>query len=344
MTTPRRIGILAYDGVQALDLVGPADTFASAEPTTDAAGRGVPGRPYEVVLVGLTGRRVVSESGFTLQADTTNTERLTLDTLFIPGGSTMRREPTGSRTAALVRALAPRLKRLATVCTGIYGVAPTGLLDGRRVTTHWRFAADLQRRFPKLRVDADAIWTSDGMFRTSAGISAGIDLSLSLIEEDLGPRAALGAARELVVYMKRPGGQNQFSEPLQYQLRSASRFADLVAWIGAHLDAELTVEQMAEQVFLSPRQFTRAFTAELGVSPAAFVEAQRMAEASRRLGNRRVPIESIAASLGYGSADVFRRAFERQYGVAPGEWRQRFAPAAPAKRQPRVSATRRSRT
>jgi transcriptional regulator GlxA family with amidase domain len=344
MTTPRRIGILAYDGVQALDLVGPADTFASVVAPPDAA-RGE--LPYEVVIIGLTGRRAVSEGGVVLHADTTRTDRLQLDTLFIPGGCAMRTPATGTRTAALVRALAPRLKRLATVCTGIYGVAPTGLLDGRRVTTHWRFAADLQRRFPKLRVDANAIWTSDGKFRTSAGISAGIDLSLSLIEEDLGPRAALGVARELVVYMKRPGGQNQFSEPLQYQLRSASRFADLVAWIGGHLSDELSVEQMAEQVFLSPRQFTRAFTTEIGVSPAAFVEAQRMAEASRRLANRRMPIESIARSVGYASADVFRRAFERQFGVPPGEWRLRFAQAgsgAAGGRPRSATATRRSRT
>ncbi len=338
MTAPRRIGILAYDGVQALDLIGPAETFAAAENTNDGAEQG---RPYEVVVVGLTARRVVSETGFTLLADTASHQRLHLDTLLIPGGASMRREPTATRTAALVRALAPRLKRLATVCTGIYGVAPTGLLDGRRVTTHWRFVADLQRRYPALRIDPDAIWTRDGMFRTSAGISAGIDLSLSLIEEDLGPRAALGVARELVVYMKRPGGQNQFSEPLQYQLRAASRFADLVAWIGGHLSADLAVEQLAERVFLSPRQFTRAFTAEVGTSPAAYVDEQRMAEASRRLAERRMPIDSIARSLGYASADVFRRAFERRFGVAPREWRQRFAPAA--KRTPARSATR-SRT
>ncbi len=323
----RRIGILGYDGMQALDLVGPAETFAAVRPSPD----GTPTPPYQVTVVALGRRRFVAETGITMHADTVYSPRLGLDTLIVPGGAAMRTEGLGRKTAALVAEWAGRLRRLATVCTGIFGVAPTGLLDGRRVTTHWRFAQDLQRRYPALRVDANAIFLKDGPFYSSAGITAGIDLALALIEEDLGPAAALAVARELVVYVKRPGGQNQFSEPLQFQLQSADRFADLIAWAAGNLTADLSVGAMAARVYLSPRQFTRAFTAAYGVSPAAFVEALRLGEASRRLAAQRVGIEAVASSVGYGSGDVFRRAFERRFGIAPRDYRLRFAARRPAR-------------
>jgi transcriptional regulator GlxA family with amidase domain len=318
----RRIGILGYDGIQALDLVGPAETFAAVPARADGA------HEYEIVVIGLgRGKRFTSETGLTLTADTGNDTRLKLDTLIVPGGRAMRTPALAAAAASFIKARVDRIRRVASVCTGAYGLAQTGLLDGRRVATHWRFATDLQRRFPKLRVDADALFIKDGPFYTSAGISAGVDLSLALIEEDCGPRVALGVARELVVYLKRPGGQRQFSEPLQYQLRSADRFADLVGWLDGALDEDLSVTRMAERVFLSPRQFTRAFTAAFGMAPAAFVENLRLREATDRLSARRASVATVARSVGYASADVFRRAFERKFGIAPLEYRRRFASA-----------------
>jgi transcriptional regulator GlxA family with amidase domain len=174
-------------------------------------------------------------------------------------------------------------------------------------------------------VDADALFVKDGKFYTSAGITAGIDLALAQIEEDHGPTQALAVARDLVVYLKRPGGQQQFSEPLAFQLKSADRFADLTAWTAGHLQSNLSVEVMAARTFLGPRQFSRVFKQTYGVTPAAFVEEARLGEASRRLSARRVAVTTVAKSVGYQSVDVFRRAFERRFGVSPGAYRGRFA-------------------
>jgi transcriptional regulator GlxA family with amidase domain len=319
--TPRRIGILGYDGIQALDLVGPAETFAAAAAHCDERTES----RYEVVIIGLTGRRFVSETGLTLCADALVDTRLELDTMLIPGGATMRSDAVAAQTAAFVARRAGSVRRVASVCTGIFGVAPTGLLDHRRVTTHWKFAEDLRRRHPRLRVESDAVFVKDGSFYSSAGISAGIDLSLALIEEDHGPRVALAVARDLVVYFKRPGGQNQFSEPLQFQFDAADRFSDLMAWLMGHLHQDLSIDEMAARVSLSPRQFTRAFTAAYGRTPAALVGELRLGEASRRLSAQRVAVATVAKSVGYASPDVFRRAFERRFGVTPRDYRSRFA-------------------
>lgn len=315
----RRIGILGYDGMQALDVVGPAEAFLAAK-GGDAAEPA-----YEVTIIGLGGRRLVAETGLVLQADTTLSSSRRLDTLIVPGGRTMRGPGTSARTAAWIAARASGIRRIASVCTGVFGLAPTGLLDGRRVTTHWRFSRDLATRYPKLRVDADALFIKDGRFYTSAGVTAGIDLALGLIEEDLGPTAALAVARELVVYLKRPGGQNQFSEPLQFQLRATDRFADLIAWMAGHMDANLSVEALAARVFLCTRQFSRVFKHIHGMTPARFVQEMRLAEASRRLASRRVSVGMVAHSVGYRNVDVFRRAFEGRFGVSPTSYRRRFS-------------------
>jgi transcriptional regulator GlxA family with amidase domain len=182
----------------------------------------------------------------------------------------------------------------------------------------------LAARYPALEVDADALFIRDGAFYTSAGITAGIDLALGLIEADCGPTAALAVARELVVYLKRPGGQKQFSEPLRFQHRATDRFADLTTWMAGHLDADLSVEAQAAKVFLSARQFSRVFTEVHGTTPGAFVEELRLGEASRRLASPRVGVDAIAHSVGYRNVDVFRRAFERRFGVSPTKYRARF--------------------
>jgi len=319
----RRIGVLAFEGVQALDLVGPADAFASdalsaSEFAVDGAS------PYEVVTIGITTKRFSASSGLEFRARHVIPTNVRLDTLIVPGGAGLREPRLAQRAAEWIAERAPGIRRIASVCTGIYGIAPTGLLDGRDVATHWSFVDDVRRRFPALRVDADALYRKDGKFYTSAGITAGIDLALAMIEEDLGPNAALAVAREMVVYLKRAGGQQQYSEPLRFQVEATDRFADLAAWIPGHLKGDLGVEALAERACLSVRQFTRAFKERFAATPAAFVEEARLTEACRRLASRRASIESIARSIGYASDDAFRRAFERRFGVSPSHYRNRF--------------------
>lgn len=320
-----QIGILGFDGMQALDAIGPADAFAAALTDADAA---KPERLYDVTIIGLAGRRLVCEGGVVIQADVTVEKAPRLDTLIIPGGAGLRVPTASERASKWILNRAPRTRRIASVCTGIYGLAPTGLLDGHRVTTHWAFVQDATKRFPKLHFDADALFIRDGSFYTSAGITAGIDLSLAMIEEDHGPRVALAVARELVVFVKRPGGQNQFSEPLRFQSESADRFSDLAAWITTNLRGDLTIDALAARVFLSSRQFSRAFKTKFQVTPAAFVEETRLAEATRRLSSQRVTVDMVAHSVGYPTTDTFRRAFERRYGVTPTDFRRRFASLA----------------
>jgi len=315
--TPRRIGILGYDNVTALDLVGPADVFATA------CGPG--SRPaYEIVVIGVTGRPFRSDAGLVFTPDRSMRGPIELDTLLVPGGAGLREPGTNARVAAWLRLVAGSVRRVASVCTGIYGLAATGLLDGRRVTTHWRFAADVARRFPRLRVEPDALFVRDGPFYTAAGVTSGIDLSLALVEEDLGPQAALAAARMLVVYMKRPGGQEQFSEPLRFQTQSSDRFAELAAWTAGHLRGNLTVEALADRAGVCARHFSRRFKQVFGATPAAFVERLRLDEARRILCSEASSVEGVADSVGFASADSFRRAFERRFGVTPTAYRSRF--------------------
>src|SRR5207245_3242424 len=325
----RRIGFLGFDGLQALDLFGPSDAFRSDVFLNRRLNGEVQAHwpPYDVVGIGRTGRRFTTSSGIVVKADRIIGGRIDLDTLVIPGGSGLRRPGVAEKAASWITAQAPHWRRIASICTGIYALGPTGLLDGRRVSTHWTASQDMAHRFPKLRVDPNALYIKDGKFYTSAGITAGIDLSLALTEGDEGPSAALAVARELVVYLKRPGGQNQFSEPLHFQITATNRFADLVTWIHSHLLADLSVEALAARTFLSPRHFAREFTREFGTTPASFVQEARLADASRKLsnGHRRVGIDANARRVGYVSEDVFGRAFERRFGVSPSAYRARFA-------------------
>src|SRR3954451_8768110 len=318
---PLRVGLLGYDQVNALDLVGPAEAFASA--LYQNSDDGVQ-RPYHVTIIGLTRRCFVAESGITFQPAATIDQSLKLDTLIIPGGCGLRDDATNGRGAAWGRLQAPQIRRIACVCTGIFGLAPTGLLDGRRVTTHWRFVQRVTHQFPKLRVQPDALFVKDGRFYTSAGVTAGIDLALSLIEEDFGSRVALAVAREMVVYLKRSGGQQQYSEPLQFQTNSSDRFAELGHWMINHPNEEMSIESLAHRAALSPRQFYRRFKEHFGSSPATFVETLRLNEARRRLCAGAHSIESVAESVGFKGPDSFRRAFERRFRVTPSHYRHTF--------------------
>jgi len=323
MKSRPRIGFLIFDGITALDLVGPAEAFGCARRGPQTA----PEPAYEVVVIGVSGRACVSESGVRLSPDYVLERAPALDTLVVPGGSGLRKPETNRRIAAFVARRARRLRRLAAVCTGIYGIAPTGLLDGRRVTTHWTRAADVAERFPKLNVSHNELFIKDGRFYTSAGVTSGIDLALSMIEEDLGPSRALAVARELVVYMKRQGGQEQFSEPLQFQLAARDRLRDLSDYVTAHLGRDLSVPVLAKQLAMSTRQLSRLCRQELGQAPAALVQRLRLDDARRRLLEPGASVDTVGGAVGFGSADVFRRAFEQRFGINPGVYRQRFAAA-----------------
>lgn len=317
----KQVGILIYRDVQALDVAGPMDAFAAAT-AADETGKSVPA--YEVFTVASSRRGRAAESGLLFKPQHTFESCPELDTLLIPGGCGIRDAAVIARLAPWIAHIARRARRVAAVCTGAYGLAATGLLRNRRVTTHWRFAHDLAARYPELRVDANALYLKDGPFYTSAGITAGIDLALALIEEDLGRAASLQVARELVVYLRRPGGQAQYSEPLEFEAKSVDRLGDVARWITVNLHKPITIEALARRVNLGPRQVSRRFKQAFGATPADFVESLRMKEAQRRLVVSGNSIKRVAASLGYRSPHVFRRAFERRFGVSPLTYRQRF--------------------
>lgn len=319
--TPFRIGIVGFEGLTALDLVGPSEAFAVAQ-TEDA--NGCPSKAYEILIIGLSCRRFAAESGVIFHPQTTLQAAPRLDTITIPGGRGLRQPGTNLAVAKWIKARAPQTRRIVSVCTGIYGLASSGLLDGRRVTTHWRFAADVARRFPKLKVEPNAIFRRDGNLYTSAGVTAGIDLALALIEDDLGAGVALAVARELVVYLKRPGGQERSSEPLQFQTQANDRLTELASWIANNPERDLSVSALARRACLSPRHFVRRFKDAFGQSPGLFVQGRRLDEARRRLAAADVSIDAIATSVGFKSADAFRRAFRHRFRVTPGKYRRRF--------------------
>ena len=315
--------MVGFDGANTLDVVGPLEAFANAG-RADPTSRRSAGA-YRTCILGLTDAPFVTEAGIRITPDCTLGSAPRLDTIIVPGGWGVREPHTNATLAGWLREHAPDIRRVVSVCTGAYALAEAGLLDGRRAATHWRFAAEIARRYPRVSVDGDAIFVKDGRYYTSGGITAGIDLALALIEEDMGAQAALTVARELVMYLKRPGGQAQYSEPLRAQSRAPDGYAELVAWIAGHPAADLSVEALAGRVGLSPRHFARRFSAAFGTSPAAYVEGLRLAEARERLMQPAQSVERVARQVGYRSTDVFRRRFERRFGITPASYRARFA-------------------
>ena len=316
----RRIAILVYDDVETLDVAGPADVFSSANELLAREPA-----PYEVVVTGLRRGRVAAESGVCFYADAALGDGGLFDTVIVPGGKGVRlNHKTRAPIKTFLLEQAQSARRIASVCTGIYALADTGLLDGRSVTTHWRYADDVQRRWPKMHVNADAIFIKDGKFYTSAGVTAGIDLALSFVEEDFGSELALAVAREIVVYLKRSGGQLQYSQPLLAQTKTKAAFGDLAEWMRGNLQSDLMLESLAERVNLSPRHFARKFKAAFGLTPSDFVEELRLDEARWLLVNGEDSMNDLAQTVGYISDDTFRRAFERRYGIGPAEYRRRF--------------------
>lgn len=305
--------IVLFDGVQSLDVTGPLEAFAHA------------GAAYEIMTASLGGHPVRTSSNLTVVPDG-DLRELTGDVnlLLVPGGPGARR-----RDPALVRWLAgraPQATRIASVCTGAFLLAEAGLLRGRRVTTHWAHCAELAVRYPDLTVDPDPIFVRSGDVVTSAGITAGIDLALALIEDDLGRAAALEVARQLVVFLRRPGSQSQFSAQLSAQVAGRAPLRDVQQWIAEHPAADLSVPALAEKASLSPRQFARAFAAEVGMPPGRYVDRARLEAARRRLEDTASGVEETARACGYGTPEAMRRAFVTALGVSPAEYRRRFRP------------------
>jgi transcriptional regulator GlxA family with amidase domain len=315
----RRIAIVAFPDHQTLDVVGPAEVF-------DTASKLAPGA-YEVEVVAPSAGPVAGSS-VSLVAHRALTDcRGRLDTLLIAGGRGTRAAAADESIVAWVRAAAGRSDRVASVCTGSFVLAAAGLLDGRRATTHWAYCARLQRRHPEVEVDPAPIFVRDGNVTTSAGVTAGMDLALAFVEEDLGSDLALAVARQLVLFLKRPGGQAQFSAQLAAQQSEREPLRDLQAWIADNLDADLSVPALAARAHMSERHFARAFRAGVGMTPAAFVEVARVERARMALEAGDAPVETVARSAGFGTVETMRRAFRRRLGVAPADYRSRFRAA-----------------
>ena len=328
---------VAFDGVQSLDLTGPLEVFTGANDYL--AGHAAGGPAYEIAVATLGAGPVRTSSGLAIVPDADLRDAQAVHTLVVPGGDGAR--STGSAVEELtgwLRQNAPGARRIASVCTGAFLLARAGLLAGRRVTTHWAYASALERQFPEVVVDPEPIHVRDGAIVTSAGVTAGIDLALALVEEDVGREAALAVARHLVVFLRRPGGQAQFSAQLRAQLAQRQPLREVQQWITERPAADLSVDSLAARAGLSPRQFARSFTAETGVTPGRYVDRVRLDAARRGLEDSGDGIEQVARNCGYGTPEAMRRAFIRTLGVSPAGYRQRFqAPAHPATpRRPRA--------
>jgi transcriptional regulator GlxA family with amidase domain len=338
---PRRVLILGAAPSQLLDIAGPAEILAQAGhlKTRDTGAEAVTDtRPLYAVsclIVPEQGSPTTS-AGLEFQSTVSETEALAwtdLDTLIVVGGEGARRRCVDGAVRMLTERLAAKARRVVGVCTGSFILAEAGCLHGRRVTTHWRWCDELRRRHPDLAVDPEPIYVHDGNVWTSAGITAGMDLTLALVEVDHGHALALAVARELVMFLRRPGGQKQFSTILSAQTGLSVRLADLVAWMGENLHHPLTVEVMAARAALSPRQFARAFRAETGVTPARMLERLRVETARQMLETDQAGVSDVAARCGFQAEETMRRAFIRHLGVPPGSYRNRFTGRSATKAQ-----------
>ncbi len=327
---PRRIAMLAFPEAQSLDVIGPIEVFATSSLRL-ASEPGVNGPGYEIELYSSTGSGAMRlSSGVQLLASALPTRlEPAIDTLIVAGGLGTRAAASDPALIAWLRRAAPRVRRLASVCSGAFLLAEAGLLDGRRATTHWASCADLARRYPRVKVEPDPIFVRDGNVYTSAGVTSGMDLALALVEEDHGRELALAVARWLVLFLKRPGGQSQFSAQLSVQLASRQPLQELQAWIVENVHADLSVAALAARAGMSPRNLARVFTREIGVTPARFVETARVEAARRQLeDDGSQGVENVAAACGFGSAETLRRAFLRTLRVSPTDYRSRFQAAA----------------
>jgi transcriptional regulator GlxA family with amidase domain len=318
-----RVVFLAVPPVQILDVTGPFEVFARSG--------------YPIALASLAGGMVSSSSGLDLGPAIALTDLPgPIDTLIVPGGEGAEGRGLDPRIAQWLGTEAPSIRRVAAVCTGAFCLGAAGLLRGKRAVTHWQWCVELQNRFPDVQVESDHIFVRDGAVYTSAGVTAGIDLALALVEEDLGSEAALSVARDLVLYLRRQGGQSQYSTLLQAQAGGTRDFAALRTWMMDHLSEHLPVRRLAERAHMSPRHFSRAFAMAMRQTPAQFVEALRIEVARREIERGRRSLKETAAVCGFGSEDVLRRAFQRRLGINPRDYATRFGlrAAAPSSLEP----------
>jgi transcriptional regulator GlxA family with amidase domain len=317
----RVIEMLAFPAVQLLDVTGPLQVFASANDFVAKSGGTL---PYSLQVVAPGGFGVVASAGVGLAANPLPDTATALDTLMIAGGPGVEEAAANPVLVNWVRARAAQARRTASVCTGAFLLATAGLLDGRRAATHWSLCAELAQRFPAIHVEPDPIFVRDGPIWTSAGVTAGIDLALALVEEDLGRTVALAVARYLVVFLKRPGGQAQFSATLSLQT-AEDRFGALHDWINAHLANDISLPILASQAGMSERSFSRHYVEATGLTPARGVEQLRVEAARRLLSESGLPIKRIASRCGFGSEETMRRSFLRLLAATPQDYRARFS-------------------
>jgi transcriptional regulator GlxA family with amidase domain len=310
--------MLVFPGVTLLDVAGPAEVLTEANRY---------GAAYKIVIVSPDGLPVRSSTGMHFDVDGSADDRLHLDTLLLPGSEALATASLEPGLVAAAEALARRTNRVASICTGTFLLAATGLLDGRRATTHWRHADELARRHPLVSVEVNAIFVADGPIVTSAGVTAGIDLTLSLVEHDHGPALTRDVARSLVVFLQRPGGQSQFSVPARTPQPRSEPLRALLEQIAADPAGSYSLPELAATVGASTRHLTRMFHDELGTTPARHVEAVRL-EAAQMLLDAGHSVTSAAFRSGFGSEESLRRAFQHHLGIAPTTYRRRFATTA----------------
>jgi transcriptional regulator GlxA family with amidase domain len=319
----RRTVIIAFPQVQCLDVTGPAEVFSLADRVASEPA-------YRLELVAPGGGALRTSSGLELvPSGALEACRGPIDTLVVAGGLGTKEAARDEALISWLRLAARRSRRVTSVCTGAFLLARAGLLDGRRATTHWAACAALARDYPTIDVQPDPIFVRDGNVYTSAGVTAGIDLALALVEEDLGSRAALAVARSLVLFIRRPGGQAQFSSVLAGQDADRPSVRELQSWIADHLDADLSVGALAERAFMSPRNFARVFSKEVGLTPAAYVSALRLERARTLLEGTDLQLEEVARRCGFGTVETLRRVLRRSLHVSPSDYRERFTAPEP---------------
>jgi transcriptional regulator GlxA family with amidase domain len=332
--------MLAYPDVQILDVVGPLEVFSRTARWLKDHGRRADDA-YSVEILAITRGSFRASSGLRLHADYRFDEvGRGLDTLLVAGGRGMEHYLAHPGLRRWIRRQAGLVRRLASVCTGAFFLAEAGLLKGRRATTHWGSCAEMARRYPDVRVEPDTLFVREGTTYTAAGVTAGMDLALALVEEDHGREVALAVARELVMFLRRPGGQAQFSAQLAVQFAEHEPLKELQAYIMDHPGADLSAGTLARRVAMSPRNFARVFTREVGTTPARFVTSVRVETARRLLEESSDDLETICALCGLGTTESMRRAFLRLVGVAPGQYRERFTHERPAATGPHATPSR----
>jgi transcriptional regulator GlxA family with amidase domain len=317
---PLRTLVLAFDGVNLLDIGGPLQALEASEARKGAS------EHYKTIVASVRGGEIRTSTGMPIVTQPlADIDPATIDTMIVGGGSADGRPLVPADLVEWIAANEAAFRRVCSICAGAFVLAASGLLDGRRATTHWHWAKLLQAENPEIAVEPDSIWVNDGKVWTSAGVTAGIDLTLALIEQDYGHRIAIEAARRLVVFMKRPGGQSQFSVPLLFQSKGDDGFAELHAWMRQNLTGDLRVNKLAAQAGMSERSFGRLYTARMGETPARAVEAMRAEAACGLLESTALSAKQVAAAAGFGDEQNLRRVFVRRFGVNPAEYRQRFA-------------------